>query len=213
MIGKLLMIGALPVLAADPNRVTNSQTIPFPGDGTLRFERASGEIHIQAWDRPEIEIAFSKSTYVPKLRPRLDAVQMKAEPRGNDVVISTTAPRCKDIQVEYQVHAPRNITLAIDHNTGGVYVTGIAGDIHAKVRNGQITLRLRETGVYAIDAKSTIGRVYSDFDGAQKPTWLFGEGFAKPADSARKLDLRIGFGDILILKTPYRSSELSQQSQ
>jgi hypothetical protein len=213
MIGKLLMIAGLPLLAVDVTRVTNTQTIPFPNEGTLRFERSSGEIHIQAWDRPEIEITFSKSTYAPKLRNRLDAVQMKTEKRGNDVVISTTAPRCKDIQVEYQIHAPRNITLAIDHNTGGVYVTGIAGDIQAKVRNGQITLRLPETGVYAITAKSTTGRVYSDFDGAEKSTWLFGEGFAKPADSARKLDLRIGFGDILILKTPYRSTELRQQSQ
>ena len=29
--------------------------------------------------------------------------------------------------------------------------------------------------------------------------------FSKPAGSAKKLDLKIGFGDILILKTPYHA--------
>ncbi len=207
MIGKLLMFAALPLLAADVTHVTNTQTIPFTGDGTLRFAPSSGEIHIQGWDRPEIEITFSKSTYDPKVHPVFDGIHMQADRHDNEVVISTVVPKHKDVQLEYQVHAPRNLALAIDHNKGGVYVTGIAGDIHATVRNGQITLRLPDTGVYSIDAKCKTGQVYSDFaGGTEKFTKRFGESFLKPADAAKKLDLRIGFGDILILKTPYHSS-------
>jgi hypothetical protein len=209
MIGKLLMIAAGPLLAAgaadapDATRVSTTQTIPFTGSGTLRFARASGEIHIQAWDRPEIEITFSKSTYSPKVRPLLDGMHAQVDRHDNDVVISTIAPKHKDVQLEYQIHAPRGISLAIDHNTGDVFVTGIEGDVQAHVRNGQITLRLPEKGVYSIQAKCRTGKVFSDFGGSGKYTWLFGESFAKPGDTAKKLDLRIGFGDIQILKTPY----------
>lgn len=208
MTGKLLMVAALPVMAvaADapaPAQVSTTQTIPFTGAGTLRIERSSGEIHIQGWDRPEIEIVFSKSTYNPKARPRLDAIHVQADRHDNDVVISTPAPKHRDVQLDYEIHAPRNLALAIDHNKGGVYVTGIAGDIQAHVRDGQITLRLPEDGVYSVQAKSRTGKVFSDFGGSEKFTWMFGDNFAKPADASKKLDLRIGFGDILIFKTPY----------
>ncbi len=152
MIRKLLMFAALPLFAADATRVSTTETIPFTGSGTLRIEPSSGEIHIQGWDRPEIEITFSKSTYDPKVRPLLDDIHMKADRHDNDIVVTTVVPKHKDVQIECQIHAPRDIALAIDHNKGGVYVTGMAGDIRATVRNGQITLRLPESGVYASNA-------------------------------------------------------------
>jgi hypothetical protein len=208
MIKRLLVFVALPLFATDVTRVTKTETIPFTGSGTLRFEASNGEMHIQAWDRPEIEITLSKSTYNPKDRRFLDDVHIQADRHDNDVVVSILAPKHKDIQLSYEIHAPANIALAIDHKKGGVYVTGIAGDIQAHVRDGQITLRVPADATYAINAKSRIGTVYSDFEGAtEKHTMLFGEAFTKPTGSAKKLDLKIGFGDILILKTPYHSPQ------
>jgi hypothetical protein len=206
MIRKLLIFAALPLLAADPpapTRVSSTQTIPFTGTGTLRFERSSGDIDIQGWDRPEIELVFTRSTYNPKVRPLLDGMHIKADRHGNDVIVSTVVPKHKDVQLNCQIHAPRNVVLAIDRNKGEVNVAGITGDIQARVRDGQITLRLPENGVYSIAAKSRTGKVFSDFGGAEKYTWLFGDNFAKPENASKKLDLQIGFGDILILKTPY----------
>jgi hypothetical protein len=214
MMKELLMFAALPLFATDLTRVTKTETIPFTGSGTLRLEASNGEMHILAWDRPEIEITLSKSTYNPKDRRFLDDIHIKADRHDNDVVVSTLAPKHKDVQLYYEVHAPSNISLAIDHKKGGVYVTGISGHIQAHVRDGQITLRVPADATYAINAKSRTGTVYSDFEGAkEKHTILFGESFTKPADSAKKLDLKIGFGDIMILKTPYHapaSPELKQ---
>jgi hypothetical protein len=203
---KLLIFAALPLLGADapgPTRVSSTETIPFTGTGTLRLERSSGDVDIQGWDRPDIEIVFSRSTYNPKVRPLLDGMHIKADRHDSDVVISTIVPKHKDVQLNYQIHAPRAMVLAIDHNKGDVYVTGVTGDIQARVRDGQITLRLPENGVYSIAAKSRTGKVFSDFGGTEKYTWLFGDNFAKPENAAKKLNLQIGFGDIVILKTPY----------
>ena len=197
------LFAALPLLAADVTRVTKTETIPFTGSGTLRFEASNGEMHVIAWDRPEIEITLSKSTYNSKDRRFLDDIHIQADRHDRDVVVQTIAPKHKDVQLYYEVHAPANISLAIDHGKGGVYVTGIAGDIQAHVRDGQITLRVPADATYAINAKSRIGTVYSDFEGAQeKRTIGFSETFTKPADSAKKLDLQIGFGDIVISQTP-----------
>ncbi len=129
---------------------------------------------------------------------------MKTDRRDNDVVVTTVVPKHKDVQIEYRITRHAVSPTAIDHNKGGVYVTGIAGDIRATVRNGQIMLRLPENGVYAINAKCRTGQVQSDFTGGtEKFTKRFGDSFTKAGDAAKKLDLRVGFGDILILKTPY----------
>lgn len=206
------LFAALPLLlmtarAGDLDRISATQTVPFANTGTLRIERFSGAIHIQGWDRPEVEITLVKSTYRPKDHAKLVRVETKAERHDNEVVISTVTPRRADIQVEYYIQAPRNLALVIDHGKGGVYVTDMAGDIQAKVRDGQITLRLPENAQYTIQAHTTIGEVFSDFEGTGKFNIHFGESF-KENEAGHKLDLRTGFGDILILKTPYHPKPL-----
>ena len=205
MIGKLLTIAglALNVWAADEIRVSNTETIPFVDGGTLRLEKSSGEVDIQGWDRPDVEIVITKSTYDPKGRAILDQVSAKAERRGNEIVVSAGAKK-GDFRIDYLIHAPKTSRLAIEHDVGGVYVTGIAGDIQANLHDGQITLWEPENGKYSIDAKCKIGEVISDFAGSDHRTHFFGDRFTEPAaGETRKLDLRVGFGDILILKTSY----------
>jgi hypothetical protein len=201
------LIFAAAAAAGDLDRVASTQTIPFANTGTLRLENPSGTIYIYGWDRTDVEVTFAKSTYNPKDHAKLDRVVSKAERRGDEVVISSVKPRWADIQIEYEIHAPRHLALAIEHGKGGVYVTGMDGDIQAKVRDGQITLRLPENGKYAIDSRATIGHIYSDFGGSGKTNIHFGERLTNSADGAHKLNLEIGFGDILILKTPYHPEQ------
>jgi hypothetical protein len=200
---QLFLFLAMPVMAGDLYSVTATQNVPFPDGGTLRIERSNGAIHIRGWDKPEVEVTFIKSTYNPKNHAKLARVESKAERRGDEVVISTVAPRWADIQVDYEIHAPRKLALAIEHGKGGVYVTDMDGDIQANVRDGQITLRLPEAGVYSIEAHTGIGEIYSDFGGEEKYNIHFGKRLTKASDTGHKLNLRVGFGDIMILKTPY----------
>ncbi len=84
------------------------------------------------------------------------------------MVISTAYPprnrfahplsRRSDIEIGYRIKAPRASKLIVDHNSGGVNVSDISGDIHATVINGQITLTLAADGQYAIDARCILGR-------------------------------------------------------
>lgn len=106
-----------------------------------------------------------------------------------------------DVEIQYQIHAPRATKLVVDHNNGGVNVFDMDGDIHATVANGQIMLTVPADKQYAIDALSKLGHVYSDFDGSDQRKHLVGDDFASKGEApAVKLYLRVRFGDILILK-------------
>jgi hypothetical protein len=221
------IVMALPLLADDRSKETLSSThtdrFNVAAAGAIRLENSFGEVDIDGWDRPEVEVTVVRSTehvYDSKAQPRrhldeaqrrLDSVQITAKQDGNDIVISTAYPalngfthplsRRSDIQISYRIKAPRASKLIVDHNSGGVNVSDISGDIHATVINGEITLTLAAGGQYAIDAQCKIGDVYSDFEGSDRRRRFLGEEFSRTgAAPATNLYLRARLGDIIIQK-------------
>jgi hypothetical protein len=213
----VMMIGlALPLIAGDSSRhtVTNTERISAPTPATIRFEKSFGEIDIEGWDQPEIEVTTTKWTEDERARAerRLESIRITTKRDSNDVVISTVYPTRNpfthplswrsDVELAYRVRAPRGSKLTVDHNKGGVNIVGMTGDIHATATNGEITLTLADRP-YAIDAMCGIGNVYSDFEGTSQRRRLLGKRFEREsAQPARNIYLRMRFGDIVILKMP-----------
>ncbi len=143
----------------------------------------------------------------------MDQVSIAVERRGEELVINTGFPRHGKFSppfgagtrfdLEYYIKAPRNVRLIVAHDVGGVHVDDITGDIRVTARRGEITLRLPEEGQYAIDARSKVGDVISDFPGHGKlKPWLTGHQFTNETSAnAHRLYLRVGYGDIIIWKT------------
>jgi hypothetical protein len=198
-------------------QVTKTEHFDFPGGGVLHLVNSTGELTIEGWDRPEVEITTIKSKHVYETEERdtsgLDRVQITAERRGNDFVITTSFPRYDvfppplpfrgtgNPDVEYRIHAPRNSSVIVDHNTGEVHLDNFCCDIRVTVLKGGITLRLPENNTYAIDAKVDSGNIVSDFPGRwHHVPWLLGASYDHAAPGGQKLYLRAGFGDIAILK-------------
>jgi hypothetical protein len=222
---KLLAIAFVlvaPLLAEDrakqPVATTYTERFNVPAAGTIRIENSFGEVDVEGWDRPEVETTLLRSSedlYDAKEsaqgQRRLDRVQITAKQDGNDVVISTAysprksflhpLSRRSDIEIGYRIKAPHASKLIIDHNSGGVNIVDISGDIHATVTNGQITLTLAADGQYAMDAQTKFGNVYSDFEGHGQREHVLGEEFGHQSRApATNLFLRVRFGDIVILK-------------
>jgi hypothetical protein len=206
----LIAIGmALPLLAGD--RGTDQTTrFKVAEAGAIRLENSVGEVDIDGWDRPEVEVTVVREHSYGATQQRLDTVQFTTKQEGNDVVISTVYPprggflhvlsRRSDVGIRYSIHAPRASKLMIEHHSGGVNVADLRGDIHALVVNGQITLTLPEAQ-YAIDAKCRIGSVYSDFEGHDRRSHVLGKEFDRQSPApATNLYLRVRVGDIVILK-------------
>lgn len=216
----LIAIGAIAcslAFAADADvrrrvQVASMERVTFPRNGVLHIQHAAGDVTVEGCDCQEVEIATVKYA---KTTAELDKIRVTSQSHGDEVLVTTDFPRhsafppssplgpARRFNLEYRIKAPRNARLTIEHDVGEVHVDDIRGDIRATSLQGAIILHLPENGQYSIDAKSDYGAVNSDFAGRQKRSpWVFGVRFVQETSSAsQKLYLRIGYGDIVILKT------------
>jgi len=200
--------------------VTNTQQVPFQPGGTIHVNHSYGELSIEGWDQPTVELTAIKTPdqlYGAKdqaeATERVEAVKVTADRKSDtELEISTTLPHYSrwrhpfgpmaGVSMEYHLRVPRNSKLVIQHENGEVMVSGVAGDIEATGHAGDIVVLLPETEQYSIDAKSKFGTVSCDFDGDFRHR-LARSAFALTAPApAHKVVLRIGRGGIEIKGSP-----------
>jgi hypothetical protein len=204
-------------------QVSKTQRMDFPSGGTLRLNNSVGVLTVEAWDRPDVEITTIKSTRADieagereKATRDLDRrVNVATERHGDELVVTTAFPWHRPFGVfyplsgntsfdlEYRIKAPASARIVVDHSLGEVNIDSLVSDIQVTLAQGEILLHLPEEQKYSIYAKSAFGNVSSDFSGPEKRAWwLLGHRSTDENSAApHKLNLRVGFGDIVILKT------------
>jgi hypothetical protein len=220
----LTLLGmTLPVLGEggikQPPEKTTTERVNFAPGGTIRINGSYGDLNVEGWDRPEVEVTVIKTLpygYKAKQPDQgaadLDRVRIVTEHKSPpELTISTALPSRRHawtppftrhttggVMVQYEIHVPRDSRLAIHHGTGSVSVNNIAGDIDASVGRGDILLWL-PPGSYSLDARTKFGIVSSDLAGDAHNKNLIGESFTRvnPPPSHR-LHLRMGFGGITL---------------
>jgi hypothetical protein len=209
--------------------VIRTEHVDFPSGGVIRLDGAYGDLFVEGWDQAGVEITVTKSVRYKyesaesdRAARHMESVRVVTERRSaTELAVSTVVPsRGKPftggenfrlaslipprknkggVMLEYHLFVPRNSRLVIHQGVGNVLVHDVTGDIEAACRIGDILLWLSSTGTYSIDARSRAGTVSSDFSGATRSYFLFGQTFSNlnPAPSSR-LRLRVGFGGITI---------------
>jgi hypothetical protein len=225
-----LLLAAEPAMKDAPKRivqVSNTQHIDFPAGGTLRLKNSIGVLTVEAWDQPGVEITTIKSTKAEyqagqreKAMRKLERVHVAAERRGDELVVTTEFPRFHafpppyplegsiGFNLEYHIKAPATTRIVDErHDVGEVNIDGFMSDIDVSLLQGEIMLHLPEDGQYNINARSDFGNVNSDFPGPdlygheRRRWWLAGHRtVSQSSTSAHKLNLRVGFGDIVLLR-------------
>jgi hypothetical protein len=214
------MLAAASLLSAQDKpapdlRTKKTQTIEFTAGGLIRMKGSTGSLTIEAWDKPTVELTTIKSAKsMPNAKDRekasaeLDQVAFTAERHGDELEIKTAIPKhAGDIDLSYHLWVPRDTRLAIDHGTGEINVEGVAGDIAASLRHGEIFVYLPDGATYNTKAQSKVGSVNLPGDPAGKRTH-FGVGHTVAQETGGKvhsLDLKVGYGDIYVLKASTRS--------
>lgn len=214
-------------LAADPIadrklqniQVSHTETFTLPAGGAVRLPRSFGELNIEGWNRPQVEITVVKTTkdfYPPEDKAAmaiLDRVHVSAEIKDKDLLVTTGNPHRTfppkfpwdeaSIDLEYRIKVPMDAPLFVEHGLGEVHFYNITGDVHASVDNGGITLDLPSDSRYNVQARSDWGSVESDFGGKlHRRFWMTGHQFrARTEGATHQLVLQAGYGDILIFKT------------
>jgi hypothetical protein len=198
-------------------QISNTETMPFPAGGLLHIRHAAGNMTIEAWARPQLELTTVRSTLDEhpasdrtRITREMERISVKPEQQGDEIGVTTVFPRSfwsklwgSKFAIAYHIKIPASGRLTVDEGSGQVFIDRVRGDIHVTAFEGLLQLSLPDKTPYAIDARSKLGSVVSDFPGQEhKAGWFFGQAFAdQPSANAQKLFLRIRYGDIIILKT------------
>ncbi len=198
--------------------VTDTEHFDLPSGVALRLNNSIGQLTVTAWDEPGVEITTIKSSKVeldPKEREKalqvLGRIKITGARHGDELVVQSEYPKhpylarpftgLTSFDLEYQIKAPRNSRMIISHDIGQVFIDGMTGDIRATNHMGDVELHLPQDGQYDIDARVKFGAVNSDFPGhAQRRHWLGHEFVHSGSPSPGKLYLRVGVGDIVVLR-------------
>jgi len=210
----LLAIAICLPLAAKPPKpdisAVTTERAEFAPGGTIQVSGLAGELNIEGWDRAEVEITVTRSTFRPDTpgeqdlaRRQLNAIQVTVARQSPTVLeIRTAFPKRgfraraahsrPDVQMDYRIRVPRDSNLSIRHAGGDVVVYDVSGAIEASVGTGDILMQLPEAGLYSLDAHCRFGAVYSEFPVHTAPA------------PAERLYLRVGAGAITIQKMQRR---------
>jgi hypothetical protein len=200
--------------------IANTQTVPFQAGGTIHMNHSYGELSVEGWDRPEVEVTVIKSpddVYAAKDKgeaaKHVENVKVSVDRKSDsDLEISTAVSHFSrwthpfgptgGVNMQYRIHVPRNSKLVIHHDHGEVLVTQVVGDIEATGARGDIVLVLSEAEKYSIDAKTKVGTLSCDFEGDFAHGW-FSRRYSQTAPApAHRIFVREGTGGIEIKGSP-----------
>jgi len=141
------------------------QTYPLKSGGEFVLENVNGSVHVEGWDRNEVEVRAVKTA---QNDPRdVDRVEIDVESHPCRVDVHTRYPDGEGagVAVEYHIHVPNRVLLGSVHTVNGnLIVRGIdgggelrsvngdvevlesSGRFNAKTTNGNLRLELRELG-------------------------------------------------------------------
>lgn len=203
--------------------LSSTQTLSFDPAGVIQLDQSYGDIEIQGWDRPEVEITTIRSAPASSqdadALDDLDTVAVTAIKQGEDHLkitaegqsrrLSKLALRDKpDADLKYVIKAPAKAKLVVHHDIGEVKVVNFKSDIEVINRIGEIGLSLPDLDAYRVDAQVRIGDVSSDV-GCSEHRNLIGQQLrssghgARLAAAHRQLFLRVGVGDITIQRVKW----------
>jgi hypothetical protein len=205
----LVASGSMGSVIPSPTAVLcDTQTFSFDPTGVIQLERSFGDVRIEGWDRPEVEITTIRSTHARKDAAQaerdLDKISITAVKQGEDLLKITTdyssgvghSLRTKpETDLKYVIKAPAKAKIVVHHDVGQVKLVNLTGDVEVTNRIGDIGLLLRNPRAYRVDARARVGGVESDFGcsaGLSHQLRTHGEA------GHPQLYLRVGVGDITI---------------
>ena len=141
------------------------RTYPLQSGGEFVLENVNGSVHVEGWDRNEVEVCAVKTA---QNDPRdVDRVEIEVESQPSKVDVHTRYPggQGAGVAVEYHIHVPNRVLLGSVHTVngslivrgvdGGGELRSVNGDVevlessgrfNAKTTNGNLHLELREVG-------------------------------------------------------------------
>ena len=184
---------AAPAAASEIMRSFKEQ-IPVGGADEIALDFPVGEVTVEAWDNPqvnlEVKIACNKRT--SRCEENAKALRLVYNTSGDRLRVEVKNwPKmagAKGLHVIAKINVPRNLPLWTDLGVGELNVEGVAGDLTVDLGVGEVNMTLPKNAVRSVDLDTGIGEASLRADGrryesagimARQLTWNRGTGNAR----------------------------------
>jgi hypothetical protein len=133
------------------------QTYPLPSGGSFLLENVNGSVHVDGWDRDEVEVSAVKTAQSDQ--HDLELVKIEVDSKPGEIAVHTRYPKGQGVEVavEYHVHVPYRVLLGnVETVNGSVTVRGVEGGGDLRSVNGNVEVT-DSTGRFS--EKTTNGNV------------------------------------------------------
>jgi hypothetical protein len=152
--------------------------------GTLTIDTRMGDIQVDGWDEPRLEIDAEKVVEAgneKKAEPLYDQVQVVLDGQDKQVLLRTLYPARRlwrpfrdesKLSVNFHIHMPFDANVRMKCVDGDVRVSGLIGKQEISVNYGDVEINV--PSIYrlrSLNARSILGYVQSDLHGEDSAGW------------------------------------------
>ena len=171
-------------LRADEFSKTFHYSVRMFSFGTLTINARMGDIYIDGWDEPRLEIEAEKVVEAKdekRAQPLYDQVQVVLSGKDKQVLLRTLYPARRlwrpfrdesKLSVNFRIHMPFDANVTLKCVDGDVRVSGLIGKQQINVNYGDVEIDV--PSVYrlrSLNARSILGYVQSDLHGEEGAGW------------------------------------------
>ena len=182
--------------------------------GTLTVDTRMGDLYIEGWDEPRVEIETEKVVRAgseAKAKPLYDLIQVRMEGGDKEVRLTTIYPSRKlwrpfrdesRLSVNLRIRMPYDSNLKIKCVDGDVRIQGIAGREELLVNYGDVEIDVPHVyGLRSLRAHAWLGYIQSDLQGLdtdsagfRQKVWFWNAG------GTQDIDVKVRMGGIFIYR-------------
>lgn len=209
VLGGLLFPAAL---RADEFSRVSRYSVRLFSYGTLVVDARIGDLRIEGWDEPRVEIEAEKLVRAgseAKARRLYDQIRIELSGGDKEVRLRTLFPPRRPwrlfrgatkLSVNYRIRMPYDANLVVRCVDGDVRVRGIAGHQQIRVSYGDVEVTVPSLDrLRTLEARTFLGYVQSDIHGEE------GAGFGRKvsfrnAEGAQDINVRVRLGGIYVYR-------------
>jgi hypothetical protein len=179
-----VLLGVPAPLRADEFSKNSHHSARMFSYGTLTIDTRMGNIQVDGWDEPRLEIDAEKVVEAgneKKAEPLYDQVQVVLTGQDKQVLLRTLYPARRlwrpfrdesKLSVNFRIHMPFDANITLKCVDGDVRISGLVGKQEISVNYGDVEINV--PSVYrlrSLSARSILGYVQSDLHGENSAGW------------------------------------------
>ncbi|MBZ5562832.1 MAG: cell wall-active antibiotics response protein [Acidobacteriia bacterium] len=211
----LLAVCLLPAsLRADEFSKTSHYSVRMFSYGLLTIDARMGDIQIEGWDNPRLEIEAEKVVQAgseAKAKPLYERVQVSLQGQDKKVLLRTVYPPRRlwrpfrgesKLSVNFHIRMPYDANLLLKCVDGDVRVQGLTGNQVIRVSYGDVEVNVPDVyGLRSLDARSLLGYVQSDLHGGENDSAGFMRTLSfRNSQGAQNIHIRVRMGGVFIYR-------------